>query len=50
MAEAEKILLEELPILPTYERTVIYTQADKLEGIVHRAVGVDPDFTYARIK
>lgn len=49
MAAAEKILLEEFPIIPTYERTVIYTQADRLTGVVRRSVGFDPDFTRAKI-
>jgi oligopeptide transport system substrate-binding protein len=47
MAAAEKILLEELPILPLYERSVIYTQSDRLTHVGRRAVGFDPDLTYA---
>jgi oligopeptide transport system substrate-binding protein len=47
MAAAEKILLEELPILPLYERSVIYSQSDRLANVGRRAVGFDPDFTYA---
>lgn len=50
MAKAEKILLEELPIVPTYERTVMYTHSDRLDGIVRRSVGFDPDYTHAVIK
>lgn len=49
MAAAEKILLEELPIIPTYERTVMFTQSDRVQGIVRRAIGFDPDFTNAKI-
>ncbi len=47
MAAAEKILLEELPILPLYERSVIYTQSDWLANVGRRAVGFDPDLTTA---
>ncbi len=49
MAAAEKILLEELPIIPTYERAVIFTHSDRVQGIVRRAVGLDPDFTRVKI-
>ncbi len=50
MAEAEKILLEEMPILPLYERSVVYTQSDRLVSVGRRAVGFDPDFTTATIR
>ena len=33
MAAAEKILLEEQPLLPLYERSVIYTQSERLAGV-----------------
>lgn len=49
MAAAEKILLEEFPIIPTYERTVMFTHSDRLQGIVRRAVGYDPDYTNAKV-
>ncbi|MEY4615715.1 MAG: hypothetical protein RJB66_675 [Pseudomonadota bacterium] len=49
MAKAEKIILEELPIIPTYERTIIYTHSDKIKGLVRRAVGSDPDLTNVKI-
>lgn len=49
MAAAEKMILEELPIIPTYERTIIYTHADKIKGLVRRAVGSDPDLSNVKI-
>lgn len=49
MAAAEKILLDELPIILTYERTVIYTHSDKIKKIVRRAVGADPDLTLIKL-
>jgi oligopeptide transport system substrate-binding protein len=49
MAAAEKILLEEFPIIPTYERAVIFTQSDRLTGVIRRSVGFDPDYTRAKI-
>lgn len=50
MAKAEQILLDELPIIPTYERTLMYTHDVKLMGLVRRSVGFDPDFTQASLK
>ncbi len=49
MAAAEKIALEELAVLPLYERIVVYTHSDRLDGVVRRAVGFDPDLSGARI-
>lgn len=49
MASAEKILLEEAPIIPTYERTIMFTHDDKVQGIVRRPVGADPDLTGVKI-
>lgn len=49
MAEAEKILISEAAIIPTYERTLIYTQAGKVQGLVRHTVGSDPDLTEVKI-
>jgi oligopeptide transport system substrate-binding protein len=49
MAEAERLLLDELPILPLYERSVVYTQSPRLSHVVRRSVGFDPDYTEARL-
>lgn len=50
MAAAEKLMLEEMPILPLFERSVVYTHADHVQGIVRRQVGFDPDYTGVEIK
>lgn len=49
MAAAEKILLADVPMIATYERTVMFTHSDKIQGIVRRIMGGDPDFTSAKI-
>jgi len=49
MAAAEKILIEEIPIIATYERTIMYSHSDKVQGILRRVIGADPDFTYTKI-
>ncbi|MEK7691779.1 MAG: peptide ABC transporter substrate-binding protein, partial [Bdellovibrionota bacterium] len=49
MAAAEKILLEELPLMPLYERTIVYTHSERIDGIVRRAVGFDPDYTWVKV-
>jgi oligopeptide transport system substrate-binding protein len=49
MAAAEKYLMEELPMVPLFERTVMYTHAAKLQGVVRRAVAFDPDYSYAKV-
>ena len=49
MAAAEKIGLDDLAILPLYERSVVYTTTDKVKGVVRRAAGFDPDFTFVQM-
>jgi dipeptide transport system substrate-binding protein len=39
MHEAEKILLDEAPIMPLYFYNLVYIQSDKVEGIVRHPVG-----------
>jgi oligopeptide transport system substrate-binding protein len=50
MAEGERIALDDLAILPTYERVNIYAHQPRLDGIVRHAIGPDPDFTFATLK
>jgi len=50
MAAAEKIMLDEVGMLPLYERVQMYTISPKLNGVVRRAIGFDPDLTGATIK
>lgn len=47
--ELQKIVHEDVVILPTYEQGVIYLQNPKLRGVMRRVVGVSPDYTYARV-
>ncbi|MBL7715836.1 MAG: peptide ABC transporter substrate-binding protein [Bdellovibrionales bacterium] len=49
MAAAEKIMLDEVAIVPSYERTVIYIENDRLKGVVRKQIGADPDLTQATI-
>lgn len=48
--EIQQILFDDAVILPGYERGIVYVVDDRLEGVVRRAVGPDPDYTFARIK
>ncbi len=49
MAAAEKIVLEELPIVPTYERTIVFLHQAWVDGITRHVIGPDPDFTFAKV-
>jgi oligopeptide transport system substrate-binding protein len=50
MAAAEKVGLDELAILPTYERVQAYLYQDRVSGVIRNAVGPDPYFVYADVK
>lgn len=50
MAQAERIALDELPILPTYERSLIWAHQPWVQGVVRRVVGPDPDLVFAAIQ
>lgn len=50
MAEAEKIMLDDVGMIPLYERIQMYTIGPKLNGVVRRAIGFDPDLTGASVK
>jgi oligopeptide transport system substrate-binding protein len=47
--EIQRILFEDVVHLPNYERGVVYVVDPRLEGLVRRVVGPDPDFTNVRI-
>jgi dipeptide transport system substrate-binding protein len=49
MHEAEKILMDEVPILPLYFYNSTYLQSDKLTGVVRHAFGFI-DFKWADLK
>jgi oligopeptide transport system substrate-binding protein len=50
MAAAERILLDDVGILPKSEAGRVYVLSPRLSGVVRRAVGTDPDFTRARLE
>ena len=45
--EIQRILIEDAVHLPNYERGLVYVQVPQLKGVVHRAVGTNPDYTHA---
>ena len=45
----QEILSEEVALIPNYERGRVYIKDRRLQGVVRRAVGPDPDFTNAYI-
>lgn len=45
----QDIIVDDVVILPEYERTRLFVIDPALSGVVRRVVGFDPDFTYARI-
>jgi oligopeptide transport system substrate-binding protein len=49
MAAADKILIEQAPILPYIQASRVYVQDPRLVGVVRNQVGADPDFYFAKI-
>ncbi|HEY8521089.1 MAG TPA: peptide ABC transporter substrate-binding protein [Gammaproteobacteria bacterium] len=45
--EIQRIILEDVVIIPTYERGQMYIQHPSLKGVVHRAIGTEVDYTRA---
>jgi oligopeptide transport system substrate-binding protein len=50
MAEAERILLDDVAILVKSEAGTVYVHSPRLSGVVRHVVGADPDFVEARIE
>ena len=48
--EIQRILIEDAAVLMNYERGVVYVTDPRLNGLVRRAVGPDPDFTHVHIQ
>ena len=48
-AEIQRIMIEDVVILPGYERGLVYVSDPRLKGMVRRQAGADPDFTNAYI-
>jgi oligopeptide transport system substrate-binding protein len=49
MLEAEKILLDEAPIIPYLQMSRVYVQDPRLTGVIRSPVGADPDFYFAKL-
>lgn len=49
MSDSEKILVEEAPIAPYFQAFRVFVQDPRLQGVLRRTVGPDPDFYYAKI-
>jgi len=49
MFAAEKILVEEAPIVPIFQASRVYVQDPRLTGVIRSPAGMDPDFYYAKI-
>ncbi len=49
MAEAERIALEDIAIIPSFERAVIWVHSRRVTGIVRHVLGPDPDYTFASV-
>ena len=47
--EIQRIIIEDVVILPGYERGLVYVSDPRLKGMVRRQAGADPDFTNAYI-
>jgi hypothetical protein len=45
--EIQRILIEDAAIILNYDRGVMYVQDPHLRGVSRRAVGPEPDYTYA---
>jgi len=50
MFEAEQIILEDMPVIPSHWGANAYVQSDKLVNYVRSLVGADPDLTYVDLK
>lgn len=49
VGELQRIVVDDVVILPEYEQGIVYLQHPRLRGVVRRVVGTDPDFTYAHV-
>ena len=48
-AQIQRIIYEDVVILPIYERSSVYVQDARLKGVIRRKVGTTPDYTEAYI-
>jgi oligopeptide transport system substrate-binding protein len=50
MSHIQRIVVEDVPILPTYENGLLYVQHPRLKGVRRGVFGGDPSFKYAWIE
>ena len=50
MARAQKIILDDVGVLPQYERGLVYVQNPRLKGVIRAVVGADPNYIYSKIQ
>ncbi|MBN4053726.1 peptide ABC transporter substrate-binding protein [Haliea sp. AH-315-K21] len=50
MGEMQDLIIEDVVILPLYERYITYVQDPRLSGVLFTVTGGSPIFTYARIQ
>jgi oligopeptide transport system substrate-binding protein len=43
----QQIVIDDVVVLPNFERGRVYVQDPRLKGVVYRVVGADPDYTNA---
>lgn len=48
--EIQRILLEDVAIIPNYERGRVFVADPNLEGLIRRTIGPDPDYSRARVR
>lgn len=48
-AQLQRMIKNEVMVLPMAETGSAYVQHNKLKGVVRRVLGADPDYTYARV-
>jgi oligopeptide transport system substrate-binding protein len=46
-AEIQRILIEDVVIIPNYERGLMYVQDPRLKGVLRQAIGAQADYTHA---
>ncbi len=49
-ANLQRIIIDQVPLLPTAETGSAYLVHPKLKGVVRRAIGQDPDYTFAKVQ
>jgi oligopeptide transport system substrate-binding protein len=48
-ATAQQLLIDDVPLLPTYENGLVYVQHPQLRGVARNVFGPDPNFLRAYV-